>query len=173
MLRQGNAALTPPLGFPGGSAVKSLPADAGDVGSVPGSGRSPGEGNGHPLQYSCLKNPMDKGAWQDTAHGAAKRQTQLLTKQQQSHHYSGGGEANPKYICLLVCFRGSESVEEYQSVPWLVPTSLAHVCQIHGKPAAWDFPSSLVVKTSPSSVGDVSLIPGQGAKIPHASWAKK
>ena len=54
-------------------------------------------------------------------------------------------------------------MEEYQFVPWLVPTSLAHVCQIHGKPAAWDFPSSLEVKTSPSSVGDVSSIPGQGA----------
>ncbi len=44
--------------------VKNLPANAGDVGSIPGSGRSPGEGNGNPLQYSCLENPMDGGAWQ-------------------------------------------------------------------------------------------------------------
>ena len=49
-------------GLPGGSAVKNLPANAEDVGSIPGSGRPPGEGNGKPLQYSCLENPMDRGA---------------------------------------------------------------------------------------------------------------
>ena len=68
-------------GFPGGSVVKNplpmhrvknLPANAGDVGSIPGSGRSPGEGNGNPLQYSCLGNPMDRGAWQATFHGVTK-----------------------------------------------------------------------------------------------------
>ena len=47
--------------FPGGSVVKSLPANAGDPGSIPGSGRSLGEGNSNPLQYSCLGNPMDRG----------------------------------------------------------------------------------------------------------------
>ena len=52
--------------------VKDLPANAGDLGSVPGSGRSPGEGNGNPLQCSCLENPMDRGAWQATVHGVAK-----------------------------------------------------------------------------------------------------
>ena len=57
--------------------VKNLPANAGDVGSIPGSGRSPGGGNGNPLQYSCLKNPSDRGAWQATVHRAAKSQTQL------------------------------------------------------------------------------------------------
>ena len=50
-------------GFPGGSVVKSWPANAGDAGSIPGSGRSRGEGNGSPLLYSCLCNPMDRGAW--------------------------------------------------------------------------------------------------------------
>ena len=50
------------MGFLGGSLVKSLPATAGDPGSYTGSGRSPGEGNGNPLQYSCLGNPMDRGA---------------------------------------------------------------------------------------------------------------
>ena len=50
-------------GFPGGSVVKNPPASARDVGSIPGSGRSPGEGNGNPLQYSYLENPMDRGAW--------------------------------------------------------------------------------------------------------------
>ena len=50
-------------GFPGGSEGKASACNAGDSGSIPGSGRSPGEGNGNPLQYSCLKNPMDRGAW--------------------------------------------------------------------------------------------------------------
>ena len=49
-------------GFPGGSEVKASASDVGDLGSIPGSGRSPGEGNGNPLQYSCLENPMDEGA---------------------------------------------------------------------------------------------------------------
>ena len=51
------------LGFPGGSEVKASACNAGDLGSIPGSGKSPGEGNGNPLQYSCLENPMDGGAW--------------------------------------------------------------------------------------------------------------
>ena len=51
------------MGFPGGSAVKNLPANTGDWGSIPGSGRYPGEGNGNSLQYSCLGNPLDRGAW--------------------------------------------------------------------------------------------------------------
>ena len=55
-------------GFPGGSVVKNLPAKA-DVGSIPGLERSPGGGNGHPLQYSCLRSPLDRGAWRATAHG--------------------------------------------------------------------------------------------------------
>ena len=61
--------------FPGGSVVKNLPANAGDVNSVPGLGRSSGEGNGNPLQYSCLENPMDRGAWWATVHGVPKSQT--------------------------------------------------------------------------------------------------
>ena len=52
--------------------VKNLPANAGDVGSIPGSGRSPGEGKGNPLQHSCLGNPMDRGAWQAIVRGVAK-----------------------------------------------------------------------------------------------------
>ena len=63
------------LGFPGGSVVKNLLANAGDPGDaglIPGSGRCPGEGNGHPLQYSCLGNPMEREAWQATVRGVAK-----------------------------------------------------------------------------------------------------
>ena len=68
-------------GFPGHSVVKNLsPTQATqDVGSIPGSGRSPGIGNGNPLQYYCLENPMDKAAWWATIHGTAKSQTQLST----------------------------------------------------------------------------------------------
>ena len=64
--------------FPGSSVVKNLPANAGatgDLGSIPGLERSPGGGNGNPLQYSCLEKPMDRGAWQATVHGVAKSQT--------------------------------------------------------------------------------------------------
>ena len=59
-------------GFPGGSPVMNLPANAGALGSSPGLGRSPGEGNGNLLQYSCLENPMDRRAWWATVHGVTK-----------------------------------------------------------------------------------------------------
>ena len=58
-------------GFPGGSVAKHLPASAGAMGVNPGLGRSPGEGNSNPLQYSCLGNLLDRGAWQTTVHRAA------------------------------------------------------------------------------------------------------
>ena len=57
--------------------VKNLPANAGDLGSIPGPGRSPGEGNGYPLQYSCLENSTDRGTWWATVHGVAKSPTWL------------------------------------------------------------------------------------------------
>ena len=56
----------------GSSMVKNPPANAGDAGSIPGLGRSPGKGNGNPLQYSCLENPIDRGAWWAAVHGVAK-----------------------------------------------------------------------------------------------------
>ena len=62
---------------PGGSEVKESACNAGDLGSIPGSGRSPGEGNGNPLQYSCLENPMGGGASWVMVHGVAKSQTRL------------------------------------------------------------------------------------------------
>ena len=65
------------LGFPGGSEVKASACNAGDLGSIPGSGRSPGEGNDNPLQYSCLENPMDGGGWWATVHRVAKSWTRL------------------------------------------------------------------------------------------------
>ena len=66
-----------PAGFSGRFVVKNPPSDIGDLGSIPGSGRSPEEGNGNPVQYSCLENPVDRGAWPATVPRVAKSQTQL------------------------------------------------------------------------------------------------
>ena len=74
--------------FSGGTAVKNLPANAGetrDVGLIPQLGRLPRVGNGNPLQYSCLQNPMDRGAWRSTAHGVTKSETRLVTGHARTH----------------------------------------------------------------------------------------
>ena len=63
------------LGLPGGSDYKEFACNEGDPGSIPGLGRSPGEGNGYPVQYSCLENSMDRGAWWATVRGVAKSHT--------------------------------------------------------------------------------------------------
>ena len=65
------------MSFPGGSVDKESACNARDPGSIPGSERSPAEGNGYPLQYSCLGNPMDRGAWWTAVHGVAKSWTRL------------------------------------------------------------------------------------------------
>ena len=69
--------------------VKNLPANAGDAGSIPGSGSSPGGGRGNPLQYSCLEDPVDRGAWWATMHGVTKSQTQLKQLSSSSSTYKG------------------------------------------------------------------------------------
>ena len=68
-------------------SVKSLPAMPGDPDSTPGSGRSPGEGNGNPVQYSCLENPMDREAWQATVYGVARAGHDWVTKDTQPIGY--------------------------------------------------------------------------------------
>ena len=82
------------MGFPGGSDGKESACSAGDGGSVPGSGRSPGEGNGNPLQYSCLGNPTDRGAWWATVRGDAKSRTQLSNSFFHFYTYS--------YMCMYM-----------------------------------------------------------------------
>ena len=92
--------------------LKNLPANAGDPGSIPGLGRSPGGGHGNPLQYSCLQNPMDRGAWWATVHGVTKSQTRLSD----CHLRDGGGGAAVGYpgtfwgvastLHLLLGFKG-------------------------------------------------------------------
>ena len=71
------------MDLPGGSVVKNPPANVGDVGSSRGLERSPREGNGNPLQYSCLENPMDRGAWHAIDHGVERVRHDLVIKQQQ------------------------------------------------------------------------------------------
>ena len=77
------------LGFPHNSVGKSSACKAGDPDSIPGSRKSPGEGNGKPPQYSCLENPMDRGTWQATVHGVTKSQTR---QEQLSNSEPSGAE---------------------------------------------------------------------------------
>ena len=74
-------------GFPGGSDGKESASNAGNPSWIPGLGRSPGKGNGNPLQYSCLENPMDRGAWWATVHGVTESQTQLSTNTSLHHGF--------------------------------------------------------------------------------------
>ena len=80
------------MDFPGGSYCKASSCNAGDLGPIPGSGVSPGEGNGNPLQYSCLENPMDREAWQTTVHGITKSRTRL----------SDFTSLHMNYVCLWI-----------------------------------------------------------------------
>ena len=92
-----------PLGFPGGSGDKESICNAGDLGSIPGLGRSPGEGNGYPLQYSRLENSRDRGSWQATAHGVTKSRAQLNNFHSLTHSLT--------YThCLFTCMDGSRDI---------------------------------------------------------------
>ena len=92
------------MGFPGGSDSKECVRNVGDLGSIPGLGRSPGAGNGNPLQYSCLENPTDRGAWWATVHGVAKSRTRLSPHAQKLKYCKLGwgipGNHKIKSICL-------------------------------------------------------------------------
>ena len=118
------------MGFPGGSEVKASASNVGDPGSVPGSGRSPGEGNGNPLQYSCLENPMDGEAWWAIVHGVAKSRTRLSDF---TIHYSlyiniltrkliklWDSEKPTIIVCIGICLKGTESstkrVDDYKGI---------------------------------------------------------
>ena len=79
------------MSFPYSSVGKESACNAGDLGSVPAFGRSPGEGNGNPLQYSCLENPMDRGAWRATVYGVTRVGHDFVTKPPREK----------KYICSL------------------------------------------------------------------------
>ena len=85
------------MGFPGGSDGKESACNAGDLGSIPGLGRYLGEGNGYPLQFSCLENPVDRGACWATVHGVVRVRRDLATKQQQpGEDYAAAAAALPR-----------------------------------------------------------------------------
>ena len=87
------------MGFPGGSAY-----NAGDRGSIPGLGRSPGEGNGHPLQYSCLENPMDRGTQWTTVHGVAKSQLITHTRTEDTDVNESSCQPGEPTLMAWMCF---------------------------------------------------------------------
>ena len=98
------------MGFPGGSVIKNLPANAGDASPIPGSGRPSGGGNGNPLQFSCLGNPTDRGPLRATVHRIIKESDtteQLnnnnLLEQKQNARWRGWGLSTP--VCVCVCER--------------------------------------------------------------------
>ena len=104
------------------------------MGSIPGSGRSPGEGNGNPLQYSCLENPMDRGAWWATVHGVTKSQTQL---------------SNFTFIPKIQC------------LPWL-PAPTHHHNHHRSNIILGSWAHNSISKESACNAGHLSLIPGSG-----------
>ena len=100
------------MGFSGSTVVKNLPANAEDLKSIPGLGRSPGEGDGNPIQYSCLGNPMDRGAWRASVHEVAKSQ-----KQQSTHSLNssvpGTSTGDNKALRILILYYGFDALQEF------------------------------------------------------------
>ena len=92
--------------------VRNLPANAGDLSSIPGSGRSPGEGDGNPLQCSCLGNPMDRGAWQAAVHEAAKSQKQLSTRNLNSS-VPGTSTGDNEALRILILYYRFDALQEF------------------------------------------------------------
>ena len=100
------------MGFSGSTVVKNLPANAEDLKSIPGLGRSPGEGDGNPIQYSCLGNPTDRGAWRASVHEVAKSQ-----KQQSTHNLNssvpGTSTGDNKALRILILYYGFDALQEF------------------------------------------------------------
>ena len=139
------------LGFPGGSDSKASARNAGDLGSIPGSGRSPGEGNGNPLQYSCLENSMDGGTWWATVHGMAKSLTRLsnLSLKMCSHALSGFQSKCREKIKHKVKIRASLVAQMIKNLPAMPETRVQSLSQeeplekgmaTHSSILAWKIP---------------------------------
>ena len=133
--------------------VKNLPANTGDirdVGSIPGSGGSPGVGNGNPNQYSCLENPMDQGTWQTTVHGLAKNWTQLSKWAQMDGWLANLGHPWNQKSALMLAWVISESRSVVSNSLWL-----------HGLYIPWNSPGQ---NTGVSSLSFLQgIFPTQGS----------
>ena len=108
------------LDFPGGSEGKVSVCNARDPGSIPGSGRSPGEGNGNPLQYSCLENPLDGAAWQARVHGVTKSRTRLSDFSFTlyiSLLLSDGSAFLKTCLCLISCCSSVQCIASFRQQP--------------------------------------------------------
>ena len=117
------------MGFPGGSEVKASASNAGDPGSFPGSGRYPGEGNGNPLQYSCLENPMDGGAWRATVHGSQRVghdcATSLHFHSQVCHSFASKEQTYFNFMAAITVPSGFGAQDNEMSVLPLFPLLFA------------------------------------------------
>ena len=138
------------LGFPGGSDSKKSACNAGDPGSIPGLGRSPGEGNGNPLQDSCLENSMDRGAWWTTVYGVAKIRTWLTEwithrtiQAQFGYHMS---------LPQNFSFQNPLDVKKPGKKLWTMKEANVSL----------GFPGGSAVTNPPVSAGDLASIPGSG-----------
>ena len=139
--------------FPGGSGVNNSPANAADVDFIPGSGGSPGEGNDNPLQYSCLENSMDRGAWWATVHGVAKELD--TTEQLNSSNILWSGE----YMSYLKTFKAL-----FQSKSWLGQTKYTRrwVCPVY----SWELVILIV------TLGPIPCFCGNVAWVYSTVWVR-
>ena len=129
-------------GFPGGSGGKASACNAGDPGSILGLGRSPGEGNGNPLQYSCLGNPMDRAPWWATVMRSQRARHNLATQQQQQPYYQQMDKANTNTKTDMsvskktklppngIHFKNNQSQSYFSSLSLSLPSSLTSITYI-------------------------------------------
>ena len=104
------------LDFQGSLVVENLPASAGDAGLIPGSGRSPREGNGNPFQYYCLGNPMNRGAWWAIVHGVIRVRCDLATKQYINYLSSEGEDLIALIFVILQTYTGKTQVDATEAL---------------------------------------------------------
>ena len=153
-----------------GGAQASLVADgkesacnAGDPGSIPGTGRSTGEGKDYPLQYPCLENPMDREAWWASGLRVAESDTTERLTLSSSHARPGPHLANRSALLPLTL------PTKFPPPPWEETWSPKYVTISHSKDSSAGFPGGSVVKNPPANAGNTGLIPGP--KRSHVLWS--